>query len=149
MNNTGQHILSCEHPLFITGSPAKRQITCYSSMYPHGKKRVHLNAVPLLLKIFLSKGHDIMNMACNIRYLLMLFVICLISIISMWSFWALRQGQIVNSKECELYIVSVLGWDKGYTVKYNPLLEGVPGGEAQGNYWIQMVIFDRISRVKS
>ena len=31
------------------------------------------------------------------------------------------------------YIVSVLGRDKGYTVKYNPLLEGVPEGEARGN----------------
>ena len=29
--------------------------------------------------------------------------------------------------------VSVLGPDKGYTVKYNPLPEGVPEGEAQGN----------------
>ena len=31
------------------------------------------------------------------------------------------------------YIVSVLGRDKGYTVKYNPLPSGVPEGEAQGN----------------
>ena len=29
--------------------------------------------------------------------------------------------------------VSLLGRDKGYTVKYNPLAEGVPEGEAQGN----------------
>ena len=29
--------------------------------------------------------------------------------------------------------VSVLGRDKGYTVKYNTLPEGVPEGEAQGN----------------
>ena len=29
--------------------------------------------------------------------------------------------------------VSVLGRDEGYTVKYNPLPEGVPEGEAQGN----------------
>ena len=28
-------------------------------------------------------------------------------------------------------IVSVLGRDKGYTVKYNPLSQGVPEGEAQ------------------
>ena len=30
-------------------------------------------------------------------------------------------------------IVSVLGQDEGYTVKYNPLTEGVPEGKAQGN----------------
>ena len=30
-------------------------------------------------------------------------------------------------------IVSVLGRDKGYTVKYNPLPEGVPEGKARGN----------------
>ena len=28
--------------------------------------------------------------------------------------------------------VSVLGQDEGYTVKYNPLPEGVPEGKAQG-----------------
>ena len=28
-----------------------------------------------------------------------------------------------------LYTVSVLGRDEGYTVKYNPLPEGVPDGE--------------------
>ena len=31
------------------------------------------------------------------------------------------------------HIVSVLGRDEGYTVKYNPLPEGVPEGEARGN----------------
>ena len=31
------------------------------------------------------------------------------------------------------YTVSVLGQDVGYTVKYNPLSEEVPEGEAQGN----------------
>ena len=31
------------------------------------------------------------------------------------------------------YTVSVLGRDKGYTVKYNPLPEGVPEGKARGN----------------
>ena len=31
------------------------------------------------------------------------------------------------------YIESVLGQEGGYTVKYNPLPEGVPEGEAQGN----------------
>ena len=30
-------------------------------------------------------------------------------------------------------IVSVLGRDEGYTVKHNPLPEGVPEGEAGGN----------------
>ena len=29
--------------------------------------------------------------------------------------------------------VSVLGRDKGYKVKYNPLPEGVPEGKARGN----------------
>ena len=33
------------------------------------------------------------------------------------------------------YIVSVLGRDEGYTVKYNPLPEGVPEGEARANSW--------------
>ena len=33
--------------------------------------------------------------------------------------------------EC-IFIVSVLGRDKGYTVKYNPLPEGVPEGESRG-----------------
>ena len=31
------------------------------------------------------------------------------------------------------YTVSVLGRDEGYTVKYNPLPEGVPEGEGRGN----------------
>ena len=31
------------------------------------------------------------------------------------------------------YIVSVLGPNEGYTVKYTPLPEGVPKGEARGN----------------
>ena len=31
------------------------------------------------------------------------------------------------------YIVSVLGREEGYTVKYTPLPEGVPKGEARGN----------------
>ena len=31
------------------------------------------------------------------------------------------------------HTVSVLGRDKGYTVKYNPLPEGVPEGKARGN----------------
>ena len=31
------------------------------------------------------------------------------------------------------YIVSVLGQEEGYTVKYTPLPEVVPEGEAQGN----------------
>ena len=29
--------------------------------------------------------------------------------------------------------VSVLGQDKGFPVKYNPLPEGIPKGEARGN----------------
>ena len=32
-------------------------------------------------------------------------------------------------------IVSVLGRDEGYTVKYNPSPEGVPEGEARRNSW--------------
>ena len=31
------------------------------------------------------------------------------------------------------YLVSILGQDKGNTVKYNPLPEGVPTGKAQRN----------------
>ena len=44
----------------------------------------------------------------------------------------------VNISECQLlYNVSVLGREEGYTVKYTPLPEGVPEGEAQGNSWRQ------------
>ena len=32
-----------------------------------------------------------------------------------------------------LHLVSVVGRDEGYTVKYNSLPEGVPGGEARWN----------------
>ena len=39
----------------------------------------------------------------------------------------------IQAQQGWLYTVSVLGRDKGYTVKYNPLLEGVPEGEARGN----------------
>ena len=46
------------------------------------------------------------------------------------------------------YTLSVLGRDKGYTIKYNPLPEGVPEGEARGNSWRQRVIFDRLSQVE-
>ena len=45
--------------------------------------------------------------------------------------------------------VYLLGQDEGYTVKYNPLPEGVREGEARGNSRRQRVIFDRTSRVKS
>ena len=33
----------------------------------------------------------------------------------------------------DIYIVNVLGRKEGYTVKYTPLAEGVPKGEARGN----------------
>ena len=48
-----------------------------------------------------------------------------------------------------VYIVSVLGQEEGYAVKYTPLPEGVPEGEAQGNSWRRRGIFDGISWVKS
>ena len=48
-----------------------------------------------------------------------------------------------------MYTVSVLGQDKRYMVKYNPLPEGVIEGKAQGNSRRQRVIFDRISQVES
>ena len=38
---------------------------------------------------------------------------------------------VIGIKERD--IISVLGRDKGYTVKYNPLPEGVPEGKAQEN----------------
>ena len=41
----------------------------------------------------------------------------------------------------DLDTVSVLERDKGYTVKYEPLPEGVPEGKAQGNSWRQWVIW--------
>ena len=37
-----------------------------------------------------------------------------------------------NESKYKMYIVSVLGRDEGYTVKYNPLPEGVLEGEARG-----------------
>ena len=38
---------------------------------------------------------------------------------------------VLYIKSTTTYILSVLGQDKGYTVKYNPLPEGVPEEEAQ------------------
>ena len=46
-------------------------------------------------------------------------------------------------------ILSVLGREEGYTVKYSPLAEGVPEGEARGNSRGRRAIVDRISRVES
>ena len=37
----------------------------------------------------------------------------------------------LRDKACD--IVFVLGQEEGYMVKYNPLPEGFPEGEAQGN----------------
>ena len=48
-----------------------------------------------------------------------------------------------------VHTVSVLGQDEKYTVKYNPLPEGVPEGEIRGNSRRQRVIFDRIFQVES
>ena len=39
----------------------------------------------------------------------------------------------IGKKGENILNVSVLGRDEGYTVKYNPLPEGVPKGEARGN----------------
>ena len=47
------------------------------------------------------------------------------------------------------YIVSVLGLNSEYTVKYRPPPEGVPEGKAQGNSGRLRAIFVRISRVES
>ena len=55
-------------------------------------------------------------------------------------------GQIV---ELLNDIMSVLGLNSGYTVKYNPLSSGVPLGFALGHSFRQMVIFDSISLVLS
>ena len=44
--------------------------------------------------------------------------------------------------------VFVLGRDQGCTVKYNPLAEGVPQGEAQGNFqrqWVYVTIYPESS----
>ena len=40
---------------------------------------------------------------------------------------------VMNRVPDNLHTVSLLGRDKGYTVKYTPQLEGVPEGKAQGN----------------
>ena len=46
----------------------------------------------------------------------------------------LSQSAFIQTRgEKEEYNVSILGRDEGYTVKYNPLLKGVPEGEARGN----------------
>ena len=45
--------------------------------------------------------------------------------------------------------VSVLGRDKGYTVKYSPTPEGACEGKAQENSQRRRAIFDRVSRVES
>ena len=50
---------------------------------------------------------------------------------------------------CIFGTVSVLGWEEGYTVKYIPLPEGVPKGEAWGSSWRQRGIFERISQAES
>ena len=39
----------------------------------------------------------------------------------------------INGLDSKSFTVSVLGRDEGFTVKYTPLPEGVPKGEAQGN----------------
>ena len=48
-----------------------------------------------------------------------------------------------------LFIVSVLGQHKVYTVKYIPSSEGVAEGEAWGNSWRRRGLFDRIYQVES
>ena len=40
---------------------------------------------------------------------------------------------ILINRESLAYPVSVLGREEGFTVKYNPLPEGVPEGKARGN----------------
>ena len=49
-----------------------------------------------------------------------------------WVSKILRQGPMPRA-EWQVFTVSVLGQDEGYTVKYNPLAEGVPEGKARGN----------------
>ena len=44
-------------------------------------------------------------------------------------------------------IVSILGWDEGYMLKYSP--KGIPEGKVWGNSQWQRDIFDRISWVES
>ena len=68
----------------------------------------------------------------------------------------ISSSEVINSKVTAASIltatavtVSVLGRYEGYTVKYNPLPEGVPEGEVRGYSRRQRVIFDRISRVES
>ena len=47
------------------------------------------------------------------------------------------------------YIMSVLGLDSGYTVKYTPSPSGVPQGFALGNSFSRRGIFDHISLLSS
>ena len=43
-----------------------------------------------------------------------------------------------------MYNVSVLGRDEGYTVKYNPLFEGVPEGTSEGE-GLYLTIYSELS----
>jgi hypothetical protein len=45
----------------------------------------------------------------------------------------LRPMKLALAQKQSDYTVSVLGRDEEYTVKYNPLPEGVPEGKARGN----------------
>ena len=77
-----------------------------------------------------------LHRVCKLLYLIMknYFLACLIHLKSKTSLLFI------------IYIVSVLGRDKRYKVKYNPLPEGVPENEARGSSWRQRDIFDRISQ---
>ena len=50
-----------------------------------------------------------------------------------YTVWQLHYTECNTSVAAAIHTVSVLGKDEGYTVKYNPLPEGVPEGEARGN----------------
>ena len=42
------------------------------------------------------------------------------------------EGEFSRIVHCTVhwFVVSIIGQDRGYTVKYNPLPDGVPGGES-------------------
>ena len=55
----------------------------------------------------------------------------------------------IKEGDAKAGILSILGQDKGYTAKYNPLPERVLEGKAKGNSKRQRIIFDCLFQVES
>ena len=55
------------------------------------------------------------------------------------------ENYISHPSNNQIWVVVILGQEEGYTVKYNPLPEEVPTGEAWGNSPRQRAIFPDLS----